>query len=151
MLTSIKKLALVLALLLLLPPAFVVPAQDDVHVASPVLDSRVERGCWQYGVDTDRDLVRLAIRDKGGQVGTYRAVFVVTTPDKRQYSFTKGGSGVTESVAFFPRDFNAAWTKGMYSWSCAIGGTTLVRGSFEYCTSCQIRLFQAGFVRSAGR
>jgi hypothetical protein len=142
---SIKKLVILLPLLLLLP-AVVVWAQNSVPQAPTVLDPRIERGFWQYGVDTERDAVRLAIRDKGGQVGTYSAIFVVTAPDKRQYSFTKDGSGITESVAFFPRDFNAAWRKGVYTWSCTIGGRTMVQGSFEYCTSCQIRLLQAGFV-----
>jgi hypothetical protein len=140
---SIKKLAIVLPLLFLLP-AIVVCAQSSMPQAS--LDPRVERGFWQYGIDTELDSVRLAIRDKGGHVGNYRATFVVTAPDKSHYSFTKDGSGITESVAFFPRNFNAAWIRGVYTWSCTIGGRTMVRGSFEYCTSCQIRLLQAGFV-----
>ena len=143
--TSIKKLAIVLPLLILLP-AVVVSAQDSVPQVSTVLDPRVERGFWQYGVDTERDSVRLAIRDKGGQVGTYRATFVVTAPDKRQYSFAREGSGIAESLAFFPRDFNAEWIRGVYTWNCTIGSRTVVQGSFEYCTSCQIRLLQAGFV-----
>jgi hypothetical protein len=142
---SIKKLSIVLPLLLLLP-AIIVSAQNSMPQVSTVPDPRVERGFWQYGVDTEHDSVRLAIRDKGGQVGTYRATFVVTAPDKRHYSVTKDGSGITESVAFFPRDFNAEWIKGLYAWSCTIGGRTMVQGSFEYCTSCQIRLLQAGFV-----
>ncbi len=142
---SIKNLAIVLPLLILVP-AVVVSAQNSVPQASTVTDPRIERGFWQYGVDTEHDSVRLAIRDKGGQVGTYRATFAVTAPDKKHYSFTKGGSGITESVAFFPRDFNAAWVRGVYTWSCTIGGRTMVQGSFEYCTSCQIRLLQADFV-----
>ncbi len=141
----ITKRAIVLPLLLLFPLAFV-SAQGTLAQAPTVLDPRIERGFWQYGVDTERDSVRLAIRDKGGQVGTYRATFVVTAPDKRHYSVTKDGSGITESDAFFPRDFNAAWVRGVYTWSCTIGGRTIVQGSFEYCTSCQIRLLQAGFV-----
>ena len=142
---SIKKLAIVLPLLLFLP-AGVVSAQNSLPQAYTVRDPRVERGFWQYGVDTEHDSVRLAIRDKGGRVGTYRATFVVTAPDKRHYSFAKDGSGITESVAFFPRDFKAEWIRGVYTWSCTIGGKTMVQGSFEYCTSCQIRLLQAGFV-----
>ncbi len=142
---SIKKLAIVLPLLLLLP-AVVVSAQNSKLQASTVPDPRIDRGFWQYGVDTERDLVRLAICDKGGQAGAYRATFVVTAPDKRHYSFTTDGSGITETVTFFPRDFNAEWVRGVYTWSCTIGGRTMVQGSFEYCTSCQIRLLQADFV-----
>jgi len=148
---AITKLAVVLPLLLLFPPAVVVSAQETV--AHAYTDPGIERGFWQYSVDTERDSVRLAIRDKAGQVGTYRATFVVTAPDKKQYNVTKDGSGTAETVTFFPHDSHAEWLRGVYTWSCTIGDRMLVQGSFEYCTSCQIRLHQAGFapVRSAGR
>jgi hypothetical protein len=117
------------------------------------LGSRVEKGFWQYDVETKSDVVKLVIRDKAGEVGTYKALFTVTAPDKRQYSSEKNGSAALESAAFFPNDFGAEWTKGVYTWTCTIGGTKIVRGSFEYCSSCQIRLLQANFlpVLSSGR
>ena len=148
-----KKVAVMLFLLLLLPIMGLIAAPDAKAGTETVLDPPVERGYWQYSVDTEKDLVKLGIRDKGGQVGAYRAVFVVTGPDKRQYSSAKNGSGAAELAASFPRDFNAEWTRGVYTWNCTIGGRMIVQGSFEYCTSCQIRLLQAGFlpVRSAGR
>ena len=148
-----RKVAVILFLLPLLPTMGLITAPDAKAGAETVLDSPVERGYWQYSVDTEEDLVKLAIRDKGGQVGAYRAVFVVTAPDKRQYSSAKDGSRTAELAASFPRDFGAEWTRGVYTWNCTIGGRMIVQGSFEYCTSCQIRLLQASFlpVRSAGR
>jgi hypothetical protein len=128
-------------------------AVPDAKAGTETVFSAVQKGFWQYNVDTEQDTVRLAIRDKRGEVGAYRAVFAVTAPDKRQYSSAKNGSGTAEVAASFPLDFNAEWTRGLYSWACTIGGRTTVHGSFEYCTSCQIRLLQAGFLQldAAGR
>ena len=148
-----RRVVVILCVLLLLLGMGFVAAPAAKAGADTVLDTSVESGYWQYSVGTEENVVRLGIRDKGGHVGTYRAVFVVTAPDKREYSSAKNGSGTAEVAASFPSDFGAEWTKGVYSWSCAIGGRRILQGSFEYCTSCQIRLFQAGFVpvRSAGR
>ena len=148
-----RRVAVILFALLLLPTLGLIAAPDAKAGAETVLDPPVERGYWQYSVDTEENLVMLGIRDKGGRVGTYRAVFVVTGPDKRQYSSAKNGSGTAELAASFPHDFGAEWTRGVYTWNCTIGGRTIVQGSFEYCTSCQIRLLQTSFlpVRSAGR
>ena len=148
-----RRVVVILFALLLLPAMGLMAAPDGKAGADTAPDTSVERGYWQYSVGTEENVVKLSIRDKGGHVGGYRAVFVVTGPDKREYSSAKNGSGTAEVAASFPRDFGAEWTKGVYSWSCAIGGRRILQGSFEYCTSCQIRLFQAGFVpvRSAGR
>jgi hypothetical protein len=145
-----KRVVVILFALLLLPGMGLVAAPD---AKAGVLDSSVERGYWQYSTGTEEDVVRLGIRDKGGQVGAYRATFVVIAPDKREYSSAKNGSGTAEVTASFPRDFGAEWIRGVYTWNCTIGGRMILQGSFEYCTSCQIRLFQTGFVplRSAGR
>ena len=107
--------------------------------------SRAERGFWQYNVEAKPDLVELVIRDKAGEVGAYKALFTVTGPDKKQYSSEKTGSGALESAVFFPKDFGAEWTRGVYTWTCTIGGRKIVHGSFEYCSSCQIRLLQTSF------
>ncbi len=148
-----RNVSVILVLLLLSPTLGLIAASDAKAGTATVLDPPVERGFWQYSVDTGQDSVKLAIRDKEGQVGTYRAVFVVIGPDKRQYSSAKDGSGTAEVAASFPRDFDGAWTRGVYTWDCTIGGRRIVQGSFEYCTSCQIRLLPVSFlpVRSAGR
>ena len=105
--------------------------------------SAEERGFWQYSVGTNVNLVTFGIRDKAGGVGAYRAVFAVTSPDRRQYSSVKDGSGTAEVAASFPVDFGARWIKGVYTWTCAVGKKTVAQGSFEYCDSCSIPLLRA--------
>jgi hypothetical protein len=116
-------------------------------------DASTDRGYWQYEVETGTDVVRLLIRDRAGRVGAYRAVFVITAPDKRRYRFEKRGSGNSALAVAFPKDFSARWTKGTYTWTCSVGERQLLQGSFEYCRECQIRLLQANFSpeRSSGR
>lgn len=140
-----KIAALFLGFMLLLPG--VIPGIPGTAALSAPLDSgtAIDKGYWQYEVETGTDLVRLIIRDKAGQVGTYKAVFVVTGPDKQQYRYEKKGSGNSPLVVRFPNDFSATWTKGTYIWTCSIGERELLHGSFEYCKACQIRLLQANF------
>ena len=145
-----RRTVVILCVLLLLPTLGSIAAQN----AKAGADIPVERGYWQYSVDTEEDAVRLGIRDKGGRVGSYQAIFVVAGPDKRTYTSAKNGSGSAEVAARFPRDFGAEWTMGVYTWNCTVGGRMILQGSFEYCASCpQIRLLRTGFVpvRSAGR
>jgi len=145
-----RRTVVILCVLLLVLTLGSIAAQN----AKAGADIPVERGYWQYSVDTEEDAVRLGIRDKGGRVGTYQAIFVVAGPDKRTYTSAKNGSGSAEVAARFPRDFGAEWTMGVYTWNCTVGGRMILQGSFEYCASCpQIRLLRTGFVpvRSAGR
>ena len=148
-----KKVAVMLILIFIAPAVCLVATVQGRAAAEPALAPPIERGFWQYGVDSGQGAVRLFIRDKLGQVGDYRAVFVVIAPDRREYCSEKNGSLAAEVAASFPRDFGAAWMQGVYMWKCTISGQTIAQGSFQYCTSCQIRLIQAGFppVRSAGR
>ena len=148
-----KKVAVMLILMLIAPAVCLVATVQGRAAAEPALDPLTEKAFWQYGVDSGQGAVRLFIRDKLGQVGDYRAVFVVMAPDRREYCSEKNGSQAAEVAASFPRDFGAAWMQGVYMWKCTISGHTIAQGSFQYCTSCQIRLLQAGFppVRSAGR
>jgi len=148
-----KRVALMVILLLVMP--LICPAGTLVAKAAgeAVLDPPVEKGFWQYGVDSGQGTIRLAIRDKLGHVGGYRAVFVVTAPDRRAYNSEKNGSGTSEVSTAFPYDFGATWMKGVYTWTCTISGRTIAQGSFQYCKWCQIRLLDTSFVpmRSAGR
>ena len=148
-----RRVVVIMSVLILLLRLGLIAPPDAKAGSDTLLDPPVERGYWQYSVDTEENLVRLSICDKAGHVGTYLAVFVVTGPDKRQYSSAKHGSGTAEVTASFPRDFGTEWTRGVYTWNCTVGGRMILQGSFEYCSSCQIRLFQTGFlpVRSAGR
>ncbi|HUJ69910.1 MAG TPA: hypothetical protein VLW86_10330 [Syntrophorhabdales bacterium] len=148
-----NKVALVLILMLAAPTVCLVTALQGSAAAQSPLDPPIEKGYWQYGVDSGQGAVKLFIRDKLGQVGDYRALFVVIAPDRREYSAEKNGSLSAEVAASFPSDFGGAWKQGVYAWRCTIGGRTIAQGSFQYCTSCQIRLLQAGIspVRSAGR
>jgi hypothetical protein len=132
-------------ILLLLVTDFMAAPRTKAGTQTAWSDSRVERGFWQYNLETKPDLVKLVIRDKAGEVGAYKALFTVIAPDKQQYSSEKNGSGALESAVSFPNDFGAEWTKGVYTWTCIIGGRKIVHGSFEYCTSCQIRLLQTSF------
>ena len=50
-------------------------------------ETSIDRAYWGYEVETGTDVVRLVIRDQADQIGAYRAVFVVTAPDKQQYKF----------------------------------------------------------------
>ena len=148
-----NKVAFVLIVVLLALAVCFVATPQRKAAAEPFLDPPIGRGFWQYGVDSGHDAVRLFIRDKMGQVGDYRAVFLVIGPDRREYGSEKNGSGTAEVAASFPNDFGTTWVKGVYRWSCSISGHAIAQGSFQYCTSCQIHLLQAGFspVRSAGR
>ena len=148
-----RRVVVIVFVLVLLPTLGLIAASDAKAGADTVLDPPVERGYWQYIVDTEENVVKLGIRDKGGRVGAYQAMFVVTGPDNRAYSSAKNGSGTAEVAASFPRDFGAEWTRGVYTWNCMVGGRMILQGSFEYCTSCQIRLLQTNFlpIRSAGR
>ncbi len=120
--------ALALGLLTIVFTYALIPSTDSAFAQQVTVawnpdtgpDSRVERGFWQYNVETKPDVVKLVIRDKAGEVGTYKALFTVTAPDKKQYSSERNGSGALESVVFFPNDFGAAWTKGVYTWTCTI-------------------------------
>ena len=129
---------LILVLAVMVPEGLAFSAPADYGTA-------IDKGYWQYEVETGTDLVRLVIRDKVGQVGTYKALFVVTGPDKQQYRYQKKGSGNSPLVVRFPNDFSATWTKGNYIWTCSIGERELLHGSFEYCKACQIRLLQVNF------
>src|SRR5271157_34413 len=131
---------------LILMLSVIVIVMESAALSAPLdSGSAIDKGYWQYEVETGTDLVRLIIRDKAGQVGTYKAVFVVTGPDKQQYRYQKKGSGNSPLVVRFPNDFSATWTKGTYIWTCSIGERELLHGSFEYCKACQIRLLQANF------
>ena len=131
-------LILMLSVIVIVPEGASFSAPTDSSTA-------IDKGYWQYEVQTETDLVRLVVRDKAGQVGSYTAVFVVRGPDKQQYRYEKKGSGNSPLVVRFPNDFSAAWTKGTYAWTCSIGERQLLHGSFEYCKACQIRLLQADF------
>jgi len=148
-----KKVALKLILMVAATTFCLATAPHGSASAEGPLGPAVEKGFWQYGVDSGHGTVKLFIRDKLGQVGDYRALFVVTAPDRRDYSSEKNGSLTAEVAASFPGDFGAAWTQGVYAWRCMIDGRTIAQGTFQYCSSCQIRLLQAGFspIRSAGR
>jgi hypothetical protein len=129
-------------------------ALNVAALTAPIgLSKSADRASWQYAVETGTDVVRLVIRDQADQVGAYRAVFVITAPDKQQYRFAKKGSGNSALAVAFPNDFGARWTKGTYTWTCSVGERQLLQGSFEYCKECQIRLLQANFSpeRSSGR
>ena len=119
---------------------------DGAALTAPIgPDTSIDRGYWQYTVETGTDVVRLVIRDQADQVGAYRAVFVITAPDKQQHRFEKKGSGNSALAVAFPKDFGARWAKGTYTWTCSVGERQLLHGSFEYCKECQIRLLQANF------
>ena len=135
---SVSFLILMLSVIVIVMESAALPAPLDSGTA-------IDKAHWQYEVETGTDLVRLVIRDKAGQVGTYKAVFVVTGPDKQQYIYEKKGSGNSPLVVRFPNDFSATWTKGNYIWTCSVGERQLLHGSFEYCKACQIRLLQANF------
>ena len=121
--TLTREIQVLFLILLLLMTGFIaVPYAKGGTAMTAGPDSRVERGFWQYDVETKPDLVKLVIRDKAGEVGTYKALFTVTAPDKKQYSSEKNGSAALESAVLFPNDFGAEWTKGVYTWTCTIGG-----------------------------
>ena len=142
------------AIFLILMLSLLGVALDGTALTAPIgPDTSIDRGYWRYAVETGTDVVRLVIRDQAGQVGVYRAVFVVTAPDKQRYRFEKKGSGNSALAVAFPKDFGARWAKGTYTWTCSVGERQLLHGSFEYCKECQIRLLQANFSpeRSSGR
>ena len=84
-----KKVAVMLILMLIAPAVCLVATVQGRAAAEPALNPPTEKAFWQYGVDSGQGAVRLFIRDKLGQVGDYRAVFVVMAPDRREYCSEK--------------------------------------------------------------
>ena len=94
---------------------------------------------WQYSQSIS---VRLGIRDKYGDLGSYKALFVVTDPDGERYKAEKDVSGKAWGDVYFPGDFiyekpgKYSWKPygrpGKYSWKCIVGERTVASGRFEY-------------------
>lgn len=79
--------------------------------------------------------VQIGIRDKNGSLGKFTAVFVLSTPDGRQYE-TK--VTVPEPLGWgyvrFPDDLPTYSKPGQYSWKYIVDGREVVTGKFEFTT-----------------
>lgn len=94
---------------------------------------------WQYSQSIS---VRLSVRDKYGDLGSYKALFVVTDPDGERYKAEKDVSGKAWGDVYFPDDFSYekpgkySWKPsgrpGRYSWKGIVNGRTVASGRFEY-------------------
>ncbi len=96
-------------------------------VATTTAQRRVNPS-WQGSVSP---CVRLGVRDKFGELGSYTAVFAVTAPDGRVYNATKNVKGNDFGYVLFPEDFGASWSRpGAYSYSCKVNGSVSYQGKF---------------------
>jgi hypothetical protein len=77
--------AAALFLILLLSMLGCTVAFDAGALTAPIGPApSINRGHWQYAVETRTDVVRLAIRDQAGQIGPYKAIFAITAPDNKR-------------------------------------------------------------------
>lgn len=86
---------------------------------------------WQGGVEV-KVVAVLGIRDKFGTLGSYDAVFIVTTPDNERVSKSIHTSESRSADLVFPDDFNTRWGRlGTYRWSAQVNGREVLYGSFQ--------------------
>jgi len=107
-------------------------AYERSQLGEPVGEPRQEGPSdivWQQSQSV---LVELGVRDKYGRLGSYNALFVVTSPDGNQYRTKRRLSGDEFGYVYFPHDFGTYAKPGTYSWECIVGGNAVVSGRFEY-------------------
>ena len=110
-----------------------------VFVAIVYAQKSVSDITWQSSMSVS---VQIGVRDKYGELESYKARFVVTGPDGEQYKAEKDVSGDEWGFCYFPDDFETYAKPGKYSWECIVGGEVVINGHFEYITSDQAKIMR---------
>lgn len=78
--------------------------------------------------------IRLDVMDKGGTLGPYEAVFVVTGPNGKGWKASAHATRFYSTVAvYFPEDFGEVEPPtGRYTWKCVVKNEVAAEGQFEY-------------------
>jgi hypothetical protein len=86
-----------------------------------ILPSIAHSQTFQQRSAVEKDKVAtFAVRNPNGQI-KYKAAFVVTTPDKKQYEREKDGINDEWLEVVFPIDFDVKDVEpGQYEWKCLI-------------------------------
>ena len=112
-------------------------------ITGMVWAKRVSSVTWQQ---SQSPCIELAVRDKQGTLGAYKATFRVSAPDAESVA-TKSvrEEDLGWGAVYFPSDFLhyekngrywAAWNKpGKYSWSCSVQGRIVVGDKFQITKS----------------
>jgi len=78
-----------------------------------------------------REATTFAVRNSHGKI-KYKAVFVVTTPDNKQYEREKDGTNDEWVEVEFPIDFNVKdIPSGKYEWKCLINKKVIALDYFN--------------------
>jgi hypothetical protein len=81
-------------------------------------------------VEKDK-VATFAVRNHSGQI-KYKAVFVLTAPDNKQYEREKDGTNDEWVEVVFPIDFNVKdVVPGKYEWKCLINKKVVALDSFN--------------------
>jgi hypothetical protein len=83
---------------------------------------------WQ---STEEPEIRLGVRDKYGNLGSYTANFVVEGKKGDRYQLAKKVHGDSFANVEFPQDFDGYAPVGSYTWKCLVNGKVAVSGRFE--------------------
>ena len=92
---------------------------------------------WQMSASA---VMKLCIRDKFGQEGSYETTFYVTDPNRKTYSAVKRVYGDNWGCVTFPDDFNTFSREGKYSWKAKVKGRAIIGGRFEYNNSAFVNI-----------
>lgn len=94
---------------------------------------------WQ---SSEHPSVRLAVRDKGGELGRYEATFVVTEhPSGKKFDKTITVEGDNFGSVTFPEDFSDfsnSYYRKRYTWTCTVNGEVVLRGRFILGTTSDL-------------
>jgi hypothetical protein len=93
--------------------------------------NQVEDVTWQQSKEST---IKLGVRDKGGSLGSYTAVFVVTGPDKKKYTASRKVNGDDFEYVSFPGDFGESLPSvgGLYTVECTVKGQVVTRDKFRW-------------------
>ena len=82
---------------------------------------------WQSSTSTT---VQLGVRDKYGSIGKYTATFIVTDPDKKEFTTSITVKNDDFGYVTFPSDFKTYMKTGKFTWKCVVGGKAIFNGEF---------------------
>lgn len=94
-------------------------------------ESAKPKPSWQMSEGVS---VQLGVRDKYGNLGEYKATFLVKDEKGGEYKTTKIVKNDEFSFVYFPEDFKVNAKPGLYHWRCIVNGEEIAKGRFLYET-----------------
>ena len=79
--------------------------------------------------------VQLGVRDKYGALDKYKALFVVTAKNGKEYKAEKTAQSDKWGYVYFPDDFKVYGEPGDYAWKCFVDGKVVTNGRFRLTTA----------------